>query len=155
MKNLKLSILFIVAGLILGTIALAEMSAELYPNYADSTKIEPTAMDLLQAKFTDIKPLASNINAEQGDNFPNYYFTVKETVTGQNAKDWGKVSNLVAVFYREIPSGHNQPKDIIQYREFNGRTQAYIYKYNYYLVVTGPDREKVANLLNILVALIS
>ncbi len=94
--------------------------------------------------------------ATQGNAFlpPVFYFRVKEAVVGPNGAAWGSAANLVAVLvrpkYDRNWSYNNGQMEIIDYA---GRTQARISSTDYYIVVTGPDRDKVLRLANNLKAI--
>lgn len=150
MKNFKVVLFFVVIGLILGLTVLAEGIAQ-YPQYSQDL-LNLSSAELQRAGFTD----AAEKSVPTKDNiFPNFYFTVKERVSGENDQQWGAASNLVAVFYRPLPLGHGNEINTIGYREYAGRTQAYIYQTNFYLVVTGPDKEKVTSLLKLIFDILS
>jgi hypothetical protein len=143
--------LILLAISIWGFQALAEMSAEPYPTYTQDP-ITITTAELKQANFTDAMQL---IISQSNMYYHNFYFLVNETGNSENLEAWGKNANMVAVFFRPLPLGHGNKIDTIEYREYSGRIQAYIYRTNYYLVVTGPDKEKVTGLLNVIYDILS
>jgi len=149
--NIFLFLLGIFFFLFIASPILADTGNETYPVY-QGILVEITAMDLLQAKFTDIKALDIKQTA---DNYPNFYFTVKETISGADAQAWGKAANLVAVFYRPLLTTHGYKTEVIEYKDISGRTQATYYRNNYMLIVTGPDKEKVTNLINVIADILS
>lgn len=109
-----------------------------------------TVQDVENAGFTRVKEVA-----EEADRYlrPVYYFRVNETVlAGYPA--WGEAADLVAVTVIEAkgnPALLSAPR-AIQYGELFGRFQAKFTKAGRYVVVTGPDAQKVANLAKVIEA---
>jgi hypothetical protein len=111
---------------------------------------EVAVADLLQAGFSDpvaVQPSTSLFK------LPTYYFRVKERST---EPAWGETpndaANLVAVLARPLQEEEAQGLKAgeIAYQESFGRFQARTYRNGRYLVVTGPDGDKVANLIKLL-----
>jgi hypothetical protein len=108
------------------------------------------AGDLLEAGFT--APVAIQPRAD-AYRLPTYYFRVQET---SREAAWGQPPNeaadLVAVLARPLKVSEAAGLSVgkIEYQEVFGRFQARTYRNGRYLVVTGPDGDKVANLIKLL-----
>lgn len=130
--------------------AAAESTASA-PEAVDPLKdAEVTAEDLLEAGFTE--PVAVRPGASLYQ-LPTYYFRVKER-SAETA--WGEAPNdaadLVAVLARPLEEADTAGLNVgkITYQESFGRYQARTYRNGRYMVVTGPDGDKVANLIKLL-----
>ncbi len=107
------------------------------------------AADLTAAGFTD--PVAVTSTAT-GFLPPVSYFRTKETVVSVHP-EWGGAADLVAVSVTAIADrswSYNGGQ--MQIVDLSGRTQARVSKPGVYVVVTGPDANKVAALANIVKA---
>lgn len=109
---------------------------------------EVTTADLSAAGFTD--PVAL---APQGTRFlpPTYYFRVKEKATANQA-EWGDAADLVAVLVKPLKAVDMSavPVGRIDYFDLEGRYLARTFRNGRYMVVIGPDGEKVAELAKLL-----
>ncbi len=82
---------------------------------------------------------------------PVYYFETKETVSGAPGTAWGDAASLVAVLVQPIEDEtwvFN--KGDMQTTELTGRFQAAVSSPGYFIVVTGPDKNKVMTLTHTL-----
>lgn len=109
-----------------------------------------TAADLLAAGFTAPTAVQPQADAYR---LPTYYFRVQET---SREAAWSQppndAANLVAVLAKPLTAAEAADLAVgqITYQELAGRFQARTYRSGRYLVVTGPDREKVTNLIKLL-----
>jgi hypothetical protein len=121
------------------------MSPEPYPTYVPQKEDKSLPLDLEFAGFSDVKALSI---PQSEAYYPNYYFTVKQTINTANAVQWGKAANMVSVFIRKMPIDWvydiNNP---IQEINLSGRYQARGSADMLYVVVTGPDKNAVAKLV--------
>jgi hypothetical protein len=81
---------------------------------------------------------------------PVSYFRVKETVAAEHP-EWGSAADLVAVSIQRVSDGAwqyngGQPQIV----DVSGRTQVRLSRTGWYIVVTGPDANKVVALGNLL-----
>ena len=108
------------------------------------------SVDLLtEAGFTNVI-----IQEQEGTRFmpPVKYFRVNETLSGAQAEAWGDSSNLVAVLaiptpYRDSSIHKERNAQII---DLEGRTQVRVITEGHYIVVTGPEMNKVGELARFL-----
>lgn len=142
MKNLKIILFFVVIGLILAIAVKAE-GVPAYPAYtANQFQITP---DLLtKAGYTGV---AAKTVAQSGTYFPNYYFTAKEAVAGDDGKAWGSAANLITIFVRTMPQDWVYNNGAVKTENIFGKYQVSASKPGYYFVVTGPDQTKANALL--------
>ncbi len=103
--------------------------------------------DLTAVGFTGVIVQASQSGGYQP---PNVYFRVKETLTPPRA-EWGGTADLVAVsiFPMTYAPAFSMPQ--MQVSDFAGRTNACMTRPGYYVCVTGPQKDKVIALANLLV----
>lgn len=103
--------------------------------------------DLSAAGFTNPTVQAPTVT---GFLPPVKYFTVKETVAAQHP-EWGTAANLVAVTIQtESDPNWLYNGGQLQIIDLFGRTQARVSRPGFYIVVTGPDANKVVALANAL-----
>ena len=113
---------------------------------ADYFNIRLSTSELKAAGFTDpvaVVPIAHRYAP------PTYYFRVKEAPIEPTGAAWGDTKNLVSVLIRPIADKkwvYN--KNEIQLIDLGGRFEARASSPGYYLVVAGPDKDKVIVLLH-------
>ena len=117
--------------------------------FADQQAVPPgvTANDLRNVGFT--QPVVV-LATETAFLPPVSYFRVKETITPGHP-EWGSVGDLVAVSMQRVADGAwqyngGQPQIV----DVSGRTQVRLSRTGWYIVVTGPDANKVVALGNLL-----
>ncbi len=82
---------------------------------------------------------------------PVKYFRVQETLPEAKAEEWGDAANLVAVL--AIPTPYRDSsihKGNVQIIDLDARTQVRVSTEGHYIVVTGPDMNKVGELARML-----
>lgn len=111
----------------------------------------PTSLaDQLKAiGFTDVTVQAPTQNSFLP---PVYYFHVKEALTGSQGIAWGQTANLVAAIIVPRVAG-SEELEKADTTDIAGRTQLRVVTPRYYIVVTGPDKDKMTRLANNLKAL--
>ena len=142
--------LIVISALIIASIGLIGLKTVKAQSVPPTTT--PTTSTNYGIKITTDKLTAAGFNdvtaqAAQVANYlpPNFYFHVKETVPASFG--WGVTSNLVAVFIMpKIDTSWQLNNGQMSIQDIAGRTQASITTANYYIVVTGPDKQKVINL---------
>jgi len=160
MNYWEITILFTLAILLLvGVQVAAQTVPELltmpapngYPTYPGNG-INITANELVKAGFTGVEAITPTVTKfySPENNFPNFYFRVKETVAGEQGKAWGDAANIVEVLIRQMPADWVFNNDQVQLVDLAGRTQARASKTGYYFVVTGQDQEKASKLIDVL-----
>lgn len=103
--------------------------------------------DLSAAGFTGPAALSATQSAYMS---PVMYFTVKESVAAQHP-EWGNAANIVAVtIEKQADSTWMYNGGQLQMIDLFGRTQARVSRPGYYIVVTGPEANKVVALANAL-----
>ncbi|MBP9748597.1 hypothetical protein KBD18_00165 [Patescibacteria group bacterium] len=117
--------------------------------FADQQAVPPgvSATDLKNVGFTQpVVVLATEIAFLP----PVSYFRVKETIaTGH--PEWGSAADLVAVSVQRVTDGAWQYNGgQAQIVDVSGRTQVRLSRTGWYIVVTGPDANKVVALGNLL-----
>ena len=74
-------------------------------------------------------------------------YRLARTVTGKNGTDWGDSANLVSVLVRPMDDNNwSYNNGQIEVQDLSGRAQARISSPGFYIVVTGPDKDRVATL---------
>lgn len=103
--------------------------------------VSPVTLDQLNAAgFTSVMALKS---AKGRFAPPVLYFKVKDSIAAENG--WGDASNIVSVLVvAKYDSSWQYNSGQIEIRDISGRTQARVSGANNYIVVTGPNQQKVA-----------
>ena len=119
----------------------------LYPTYKPG-EIIVTLDDLTNAGFTDVKvqPVTDGKFSSPQSHWLNFYFRTNEKVTGAQGTAWGDTADLVSIFIKKMPTGWIYKNGEMENIDLTGRTQTRISTRNYYIVVTGPDKNKVITL---------
>ena len=115
-----------------------------YPTYRLG-EFEITDADLTKAGFTKpaVQPTVGSKFAKAPNYWSNFYFRGNEKVTGENGTAWGDTANLVSIFIRRMPIDWTYKDGKIETIDLAGKTQARVSTAGYYIVVTGPDKNKV------------
>jgi hypothetical protein len=138
-----------------------EMASAPSSNERDLTASEPLAVDPLATAAVTIADLqAAGFTSPEAvppgqDSYqlPVYYFRVGEK---SDEAAWATppndATNLVAVLVQRLSAAEavGLPIGSIDYQQLYGRFQARTYRNGRYLVVTGPDGDKVASLIKLL-----
>jgi len=119
-----------------------------YPTYRQG-EFAITDAELTKAGFTKpaVQPAVGTKFAKADNYWSNFYFRVNEKVTGENGTAWGDTANLVSIFIRRMPIEWTYNGGKIETIDLAGRTQARVSSAGYYIVVTGPDKNKITALI--------
>lgn len=134
------TVLVFIIGIALLTALSARQSMAAPANIAGNGEYVVSLDQLKAAGFTGVTAVSATTSRFM---LPGRYFRVKESMAPESG--WGDAANIVSVLVRPKYSPDWSYNDgQIEIRDIGGRTQARATSANYYIVVTGPDQQKVA-----------
>jgi len=115
---------------------------------APNAKALVTPDMLTKAGFSGVLAIVTQGSSYQ---LPNYYFNVNESVAGSAGQTMGSAARQVAVLVApKVDKNWQYNNGQLQLVDMGGRPQVRFTTANDYVVITGPDNQKVQNLAKVL-----